>query len=538
MKQACAIAATLESKINEIIEDQRFLKDRGPALLSAMRNLNASESRNRTALVARGLKRTIRVTRSLVQKHPHRAAKLESLLSELIDVAAQVEAVSQALSPPEGASSRQRSAFPTPTTIPTVKYATPTPRRQQALATPGGTQLLSELRRTIHLADELLRPNNSSCPSPELSPQPAAGPHSFHAPGYTSVQQSRMEVQEMIRLASKLNELVLHHVGSSPSTVASQPKLPRAAQSRPHISSGKRIPTSRSLRFGATPVPLPSATAQHARKPTAGCPVLQTKSTHNRQTRTGRTAKQSSSQREYDKVWRATLDDCLLRTQRRASSLQVDLDKSMKPSRHSNAAADTPDQATTNAVLRMREACKSAYYMEQTQQLQASRLQAARAESIAFSMSSTAPQANPRLINSTARKTAGNSKRFMSAVTQAITGGAGRGAAAAGNLAGTNPHTAPSNPPRAVGGWLSLHGSDTSGDSQYIHGSAVPRQDSQAAVHVLRSPLPAAAQRAQDTRAPSRTQGQQQRMRRPSQQEIIQYATKMAILAAVQPASR
>ena len=172
----------------------------------------------------------------------HVVATVEAIACAQQEVTAQASGVSPEPQPSE------RPPDPTP---PSFRFhqpvrdsgvATPTPRRQRGIhagttqrqpITPGGTKLLRELRRTIHLADELLSPTpvpaTPQSPVRSMKAVPAQGTPT----GYTSVQQSRLEAAEMITLANRLNDIVRKHVEhTSPATEPKRGRKPHKQQLR------------------------------------------------------------------------------------------------------------------------------------------------------------------------------------------------------------------------------------------------------------------------------------------------------------------
>ena len=542
VRQACAIGATLEKRINEVIKDRRFSHDRGPALLSTLRNLNSSKLCSDASAVIKALRQTARVAASLKRKLPHKSKTLSDVTRELNEVAAQVRAVSHAMSSAimhgstPGRSSRlqQQPVKRIHHYIDNKHADSHISQKNECLQmTPGGTRLLSELRRTIHLADELLHPDYSGCPSPESVPQPASEPKTALKPGYTSVQQSRMEVREMIRLASRLNDLVLHHVGSSPPANTLQQTMAISGNSRT-VHMIQAVPSARkTLNFHAY------SAGSRANPAGSRAAARESPSWENK-----RMSQAGSDKQEYSRVWSATLNDCIHRSSRRADALRDDFKQALRNGLGVKLQPTTHAGATHKAVQHMRDAFNRAYYTEQAHQLHASRVDAAVGSTAQTSTKFRGgdiflqgPPQHPR----TQQDRTGHNKRFMAAVTQAMSTAAPTRASDQPNFASAHQdsHQPILKGPRPVAGWLSVdvpnsHKAPHQAHERYLSDT----NGNQRGLHTYPTGAAAASGgRDGGASAASLRPVQRAASRKPSREEIIRFATQAALIAATQAAA-
>ncbi len=552
ISQACAIGLEIESKLSAIMKDRRLVEGASSSL-STMRKLYTSAQRSNPHAVARGLKATILVAKSLHHKNPHRSKKIAALQSELQEVARQVGAIVQAVSvnghvPAAASNDRLSSSVQSPsaqtTSNQTSQFQTPVTRRELRQSTPGGTQLLSELRRTIHLADELLRPDKSACPSPEISPEPALNPSSEAIPGYTSVQQSRMEVQEMIRLASKLNDLVRHHVRPSLTQLRTHatPEASTTQLDGSHNSTRNfTAAVSRSLRFGQDHSTQPKAPGGEAYVSRMPSPVISVKLPNKRKAKQRAPEPSYRAKRQYQTIWKGALDDCLATTRKvvRANG-QKNSPHRFAARPNATARASSAKEKTQAAVMQVREAFTTAYFTEQAHQLQAARisaaLQRASDESVRALSSIRAP-----IGHHSVRFSATAPPKFMRAVKNSLQTQADASQSPFRPTAGTSAGR------RNVGGWLE------------VETSAAKHTDAPRFMHVGSSRTQSSSTWSDDTHVDSRSRwghnadapNQHKAAQRPkqqdntrpnthllkpkrrlSQQDIVDYATQMALMAA------
>ena len=232
--QACLLAAALEERFNA----------HGFSASLTLRKLACSPQASSPRAAARVLKAVIRTWRRQISSqsegHPVHAIVLElravhRTLQGMVELEIEV-AHAEGIEVVQRASAERLSpSIPEPRSVTDLPEPhTPSPRarvrdgascqqlqrsrERQHGARPGttqasqrGTRLLQELRKTISLADELLLSPGTPV-KPGRAASPSTSPEAAGTTGYTSVEQSRLEAQEMMNLATRLNDIVKRHV--------------------------------------------------------------------------------------------------------------------------------------------------------------------------------------------------------------------------------------------------------------------------------------------------------------------------------------